>query len=79
MQVNALLSKLVSRDRGRKLDKPVLEDLCMYGCIIPDQGLDLMNRSFPSVLCHRKQPTILESSTWIGSKPTAFRTGKSVF
>lgn len=72
--MNALLSKLVSRDRGRKLDRPVLEELCMQGCVITDQAVELMNKCFPSVLCHRTQPAVLESSTWVHSSSNTTHT-----
>ena len=66
MQVKDLLSRLKSRDTGRELEQPVLEDLCVYGCMLSDEAVNHINMHCSPIMCHSKRPASLESSTWIG-------------
>lgn len=63
VQVSSLLDKLVKRDSKLKL--PVLEELCLHGCLTTDEAIEDWSSGYPSVTCHRRQPTALASCTFV--------------
>lgn len=65
LQLNALLTQLVARDRQRGMARPVLEEICMFGCQIKDENLETMNQYFPFLHCHRRWHPRLPSSTFV--------------
>ena len=71
MQIRQLLGKLVRRDKARKLDRPMLQEVDLHYCRLKDQNLDNLNKSFPTVLCQKKVPSILKNSTWVGFSKSA--------
>ena len=61
VQAKVLLHKLRRRDRVKKFHRPVLEDLCLRGCMIDEIGITHLNQTHPDILLHTKQPTALAS------------------
>ena len=74
MQVKDLLGKLKNRDEARNMDRPVLEHLYLRDCGLSDQDFDTLTKAFPSVVCKRKLPSVLRSSTWVGTGKSASMT-----